>query len=205
SSLTGLVHDGELKTLAASPLPHSLGILYEELTEHLGFLRSSDEYKVMALASYGSPTHLDTLRDLVRFDGGGAFDVKIPDWNRLRAEDESTANLASSVQTRLEEVLMEAAVWLHRETGETRLAMAGGVALNCVANSRIFREGPFEEIFVQPAAGDAGTSLGAAYLLAHRSGDELSPITTAALGRSYDDEEIRAVLEEVRVPYEQPS
>lgn len=212
SSLSGWVQDGEIKTLAASPLPHSLGLLYEELTEHLGFLRSSDEYKVMALASYGEPRHLDQMRRLVRFDGEGGFVTDMPDWRRLSSSvgegdsiDPRAAALARSIQARLEEVLLEAAGWLHETTGEDRLAMAGGVALNCVANTHLYSHGPFRDIYVQPAAGDAGTSLGAAYLVAHRLGDDISPMETAALGRSYTEEEIRAVLDDADIAYQRPA
>lgn len=211
SALLGEVRDGELKALASTPLPHSLGLLYEELTEHLGFLRSSDEYKVMALASYGEPAHRDLFRDLVRFDDG-AFTTTAPPWRRLcppgagRADtvDRRAADLARSVQERLEEVLLEAASWLAHETGARRLAMAGGIALNCVANSRLHRDGPFEEIWVQPASGDAGTAVGAAYLAARRLGDAPVPMASPALGRSWSPGEIRAFLERAAIPYEEP-
>lgn len=212
SALTGWVRAGDLKSLSSTPLPHSLGLLYEELTQHLGFLRSSDEYKVMALASYGRPRHLEMLRDLIRLEPDGTFRTDRPDWARLSPSlsggpevDPDAADLARSVQERLEEVLLEAAAWLADMTGETRLALAGGVALNCVANSRLFREGPFDEIWVQPAAGDAGTALGAAYLVAHRFGDEVLRMETAALGRTWSDEEIRLALEEADVPHERPA
>ncbi|HEX7298277.1 MAG TPA: carbamoyltransferase N-terminal domain-containing protein, partial [Solirubrobacteraceae bacterium] len=165
--------DGTLEVLAAQRLPHSLGLLYEELTEHLGFRRSSDEYKVMAMASYGRPRFLDAFRDLVRTDGEGGFTVEAVDWQawtpRAGAGEEWTgahADLARSVQERLEEVLLELARWLHLQTGEPCLTMAGGVALNCVANSRLWREGPFDAVWVQPASGDSGTALGAALRVA---------------------------------------
>jgi len=213
STLLGVVRDGELKVLASTPLPHSLGLLYEDLTEHLGFLRSSDEYKVMALASYGEPRHLDLLRRLVRFDNG-VFVTDAPPWTELSPPgagrtdgsdvDPRAADVARSVQERLEEVLLEAAGWLRDETGADRLAMAGGVALNCVANSRIHREGPFAEMWVQPAAGDAGTAVGAAYVAALRLGDAPRPMPTAAVGRSWSAPEIRALLDGAAVPYEEP-
>ncbi|HEX2153981.1 MAG TPA: carbamoyltransferase C-terminal domain-containing protein [Acidimicrobiia bacterium] len=212
SSLTGWVSGGELKALSSSPLPHSLGLLYEELTEHLGFLRSSDEYKVMALASYGEPTHLEHMRRLVRFDDDGGFTTELPAWRELSPPvgdgpgfDPRAADLARSVQNRLEEVLLEAAHWLAETTGESRLALAGGVALNCVANTRLYIEGPFDEIWVQPAAGDAGTSLGAAYLAAQRLGDEILPMETAALGRSWSEDQIQSILDDTGVPYDRPS
>src|SRR5688572_9867151 len=195
SHLAARFAGGDLETLAAQALPHSLGLLYEDLTAHLGFRRSSDEYKVMAMASYGSPSHLDAFRDLVRADGDGGFVVGDVDLARfappLAPGAEFTAghaDLACTVQRRLEEVLLDLARWLHARTGDRDLVMAGGVALNCVANSRLWREGPFDRIWVQPAAGDAGTALGAAMHVAHALGDPVQPMTTAALGRGWDDD-----------------
>jgi carbamoyltransferase len=90
--------------------------------------------------------------------------------------------LAANVQRRLEVVVLELARWLHDQTGRRELTMAGGVALNCVANARVAAEGPFQRVWVQPAAGDSGTALGGALLEAHRLGDTTVPMTTAALG-----------------------
>jgi carbamoyltransferase len=115
------------------------------------------------------------------------------------------ADLASSVQTRLEEVLVDLAEWLHAATGESRLVMAGGVALNCVANSRLLECGPFEELWVQPAAGDAGTALGAAAHVAASLGDRIVPMSTAALGPEWSDDEIEAVLRAAAVPADRPA
>src|SRR5215217_705007 len=177
SHLAGTFAGGALKVLAAQRLPHSLGLLYEELTAHLGFRRSSDEYKVMAMASYGEPSFLDAFRDLVRTDGGGftVGDVDLTAFAPALAPGAeftpAHAALAATVQRRLEEVLLELARWLHGQTGDRDLVLAGGVALNCVANSRLWREGPFERVWVQPAAGDSGTALGAALHTAHALGD----------------------------------
>ncbi|MGL5862157.1 MAG: carbamoyltransferase N-terminal domain-containing protein, partial [Phycicoccus sp.] len=136
SHLAGHVEDGRIDTLAAQALPHSLGLLYESLTEHLGFLRSSDEFKVMALASYGRPRHLDELRSVIRATGDGGFHAPVPDWSQWvprRAGGEEDwpqpyADLACSVQAVVEEVLVELATWLHGQTGDRTLTMAGGVA-----------------------------------------------------------------------------
>jgi carbamoyltransferase len=202
SYLAGHARGGRLEVLATQPLPHSLGLMYEELTEHLGFRRSSDEYKVMALAAYGHPALLSRFRELVRPDGRGGYAIEPIDWPALRATPE---DLAATVQARLEEMLVELAAWLHRQTGERALALAGGVALNCVANSHLAEHGPFDRIWVQPAAGDAGTALGAALHVAAELGDRVAPMTTAALGRGWDDPSIEAVLREARVPYERPA
>jgi len=208
SHLAGHVRDGRLEVLAAQRLPHSLGLVYEELTEHLGFRRASDEYKVMAMASYGRPAFRHALGAHMHAIGGG-FHATIPDWEAFasRLEDGEQwrpehADLAASVQRRLEEVLLELAHWLHERTGETRLAMAGGVALNCVANARLWAEGPFEQTWVQPAAGDAGTALGAALWLAEAMGDRVQPMRTAALGREWSEEEVRGWLSSAGVAFE---
>src|SRR5262249_56231483 len=99
---------------------------------------------------------------------------------------------------------VERAGGLHARTGERVLTMAGGVALNCVANSRIATEGPFEEVWVQPAAGDAGTALGAALWTAHSHGDAIQPMPGAALGRGWSDSELERRLLQARVPFEAP-
>ena len=211
SHLAGRCRDGELDVLAAQALPHSLGLMYEEATEHLGFLRSSDEYKVMALASYGEPVWLAEFRELVRATGDGGFRVEPIEWGAFvkkvgKGEEwsEDHANLAATVQIRLEEVLLDLARWLHAATGDRDLTMAGGVALNCVANSRLHRESPFERIWVQPAAGDAGTALGAALYVAREAGALGAPFGTAALGRGWSDDELEARLRTAAVPYDRP-
>jgi carbamoyltransferase len=216
SYLAGRYRDGELEVLASQELPHSLGLMYEEVTDHLGFLRSSDEYKVMALASYGrqpanEPALLPTLRELIRTTGDGGFVVAPIDWSELakrRAPDGELqpehVELAAAVQVRLEEVLLELAGWLHRRCGERRLAMAGGVALNCVANTRLAAEGPFDEVWVQPAAGDAGTALGGALHLARAFGEPITPMPGADLGRGFTDEELTRWLDDAHIRYERP-
>jgi carbamoyltransferase len=212
SHLAGHYENGVLHGLASQSLPHSLGLMYEEVTEHLGFLRSSDEYKVMALASYGRPRYIDELRAAVAADGAGGFRTDPIAWSSLvkqrRADEawsEDHADLAASVQLCLEEVLLDLAAWLHRQSGCERLALAGGVALNCVANTRIFAESPYSSVWVQPAAGDAGTALGAALHVAVGSGDELSPMVGADLGRGWSDDEIESELRRANVRFERPA
>jgi carbamoyltransferase len=215
SYLAGEYRDGKLVELAAQRLPHSLGLLYEELTEHLGFARSSDEYKVMALASYGRPHFLPELRKQVAATGDGGFRTDPIDWNRFappRRPGKDTrddwggarADLAASVQCLVEEVLLDLTRWLHEQTGRPRLTLAGGIALNCVANTRLFAEGPFDEIWVQPAAGDAGTALGAALHVAAEFGDPAEPMSRADLGRGFGNDEIERWLKTAKVTYERP-
>ncbi len=177
-----------------------------------GFLRSSDEYKVMALASYGGrsprrrcarpsgPTRRRRVRapqrrlDALRAAPVGGED----DWRAAHAD------LACSVQARLEEVLVELATWLHDRTGDRVLTMAGGTALNCVANTRIWRETAFEEVWVQPAAGDAGTALGAALQVSRRRGAAAEPMARRRSGRQWRDDELAAWLRRAAVPFTTP-
>jgi carbamoyltransferase len=212
SHLAGHYDHRALQVFRTQELPHSLGLLYEGVTEHLGFLRSSDEYKVMALASYGTPRFLEELRTAVYTTGDGGFHTDPIDWQSLvkqrGAHEEWTsdhADLAASVQHRLEEVLLELAGWLHGRTGASALTLAGGVALNCVANTRLFTDSPYDQIWVQPAAGDSGTALGGALHVARAEGDVTGAMPGADLGRGWSDEELEAWLTTARVPFERPA
>jgi len=204
--------DGRLEILATQRLPHSLGLLYTDLTVHLGFAPTSDEYKVMGLAAYGEPEFLPAFRETIRAREDGGFDVAPVNFGRFARRiplgeegwGPEHAALAASVQARLEEVLLELARWLHRRTGDRDLVLAGGVALNCVANSRLWRESPFERIWVQPAAGDAGTALGAALHLASELGDRPQPMGSAALGRGFGDDELAGWLARANLAFERP-
>ncbi|MCW2806921.1 MAG: carbamoyltransferase [Marmoricola sp.] len=211
SHLAGRYENGTLEVFRCQELPHSLGLLYETVTQHLGFLRSSDEYKVMALASYGKPRFLDQLRRAVYTTWDGGFRTDPVDWGSLvkqRGSEEpwtaDHADLAASVQHRLEEILLELAGWLHDRSGGSALTLAGGVALNCVANTRLFAESPYDDVWVQPAAGDSGTALGGALHVAQSEGDPTGPLSGADLGRSWSDPDLEAWLTTARVPFERP-
>jgi carbamoyltransferase len=205
--------------------PHSLGLLYSAFTYYTGFRVNSGEYKVMGLAPYGEPRFvkliLDHLIDL-KPDGSFRLDQSYfryaagltmtgPKFHRLfggppRAPESKLTqrdmDLAASVQAVTEEVILRMVRHVHRETGGTmkNLCLAGGVALNCVANGRLLREGPFESIWAQPAAGDAGGALGVALLVHHqllgmpREVDPLDAMRGALLGPSYRDAAIERVL-----------
>lgn len=212
SMLAGDYRDHKLDVLASQQLPHSLGLLYESLTEHLGFARSSDEYKVMAMASYGEPRFAAELRERVYARGDGGFRTEPIAWEELaprrRPHDETLdpvhADLACSVQRVVEDVLLDLVGWLRERTDGDALCLAGGVALNCVANTRIHAESGFDRIWVQPAAGDSGTALGAALSLAASFGEPIAPMPSARLGRGWSDEQIEATLREAAVGYERP-
>ncbi|NEA16950.1 carbamoyltransferase [Streptomyces halstedii] len=210
SHLSGHYADRRLTVLSSQRLPHSMGLFYEDLTQHLGFLRSSDEFKVMALASYGTPRFAERLRDYVHADETGGFTARPVPWDSLvpgrkpgAPWTREHADVAASAQLCLEEVVLDLARGLHARTGDEVLALAGGVALNCVANTRLYRESPFREIWVQPAAGDAGTALGAALHVANEK-EPVEAMPTAALGRGWSDGELRDWLERAAVPYEEP-
>ncbi|OZI75773.1 carbamoyltransferase family protein [Bordetella genomosp. 2] len=211
STSFGLFRDGRYTRLKQIELPHSLGLLYEEVTRYLGFLHSSDEYKVMALASFGQPEYLRQFREIVRLEEQGGYRLEParleqrfgPARKRGAPFETRHKNLASSLQHVLEETALHMAGWLHRETGAANLCMAGGVALNCVMNARLSRDGPFDSVWVQPAAGDSGTSLGAALHVDHqrRGGPRRWAMEHAYLGPAYDDEEIERFLYRSRLAF----
>lgn len=211
SLLAGRVRDGELTPLLEQRLPHSLGLLYAALTEHLGLRSGRDEAKVTALAASGRPRFTAQLAAAIRCVEGWGFVTEPIAWDTLvprRRPGEpwtsAHADLAASVQRRLEHVLRDLAIGLHERTDDETLLLAGGVALNCVANTRLLRDGPFRHVWVQPAAGDAGTAFGAAAYVAHARGDGVRRMTTVAVGRGFTDDEIEFELRRARLGYEQP-
>jgi carbamoyltransferase len=202
----------KLSLLSEVRMPYSLGLLYESITSHLGFLHSSDEYKVMALASYGKPTYINEFRSVIHPGKDGSF--TIDDFNaeqllgpaRKRHEPftQKHFNIAHSLQKVLEETVLELVQWFHNTTQQTNLCMAGGVALNCVLNAVIRDKGPFKNIWVQPAAGDAGTSLGAALWLdtvKSNEPDNRFYMDHAYWGPEFSDEEVEKFLQWTKVPY----
>jgi carbamoyltransferase len=205
-------HGTALDLLGQVDMPHSLGILYEAVTSYLGFLHSSDEYKVMALASYGRPVYRDAFRDIIRLGGAGQYRIAPPRLverfgparPRGAPFEPRHYDLARSLQEALEETALVLASWLHQETRARTLCLAGGVALNCVMNARLRDRGPFRDIWVQPAAGDAGTALGAALWVDARERGVTSRhwrMDHAFLGPAYDDDEIEGFLRWSKLPY----
>jgi carbamoyltransferase len=169
----------QIRPLREIHFPHSLGLLYSAFTAFHGFEVNEGEYKLMGLAAYGRPVFADRVRQIIRQSADGSFELDLDyfDFHTSPARmynrkfeaifEKPGADLAASVQSVTEEVLLGLARELHRATGLKRLCLAGGVALNSVANARIMRETPFEEVWVQPAAGDSGGALGAALYAAH--------------------------------------
>lgn len=226
----GVGRDADIEILSELRWPDSLGLLYSAFTYYTGFKVNSGEYKVMGLAPYGQPKYVDRiLKELIdlRDDGsfrlnqryfdyqGGltmtsaAFDdlfggpPRTPESKLTQKE----MDLARSVQDVCEEIMLRMARSAHRMTGLDALCLAGGVALNCVANGRILREGPFKDIWIQPAAGDAGGALGAALLVHHRHfrkprnpAGHRDAMRGAYLGPAYTAEEIGTYLDANAIP-----
>ena len=202
----------ELEWLGQVRMPHSLGILYEQVTSYLGFLHSSDEYKVMALASFGKPRYAAEFLGMIHLGPEGRYTIDEP---RLEERfgparprggplDQRHFDVAHSLQVALESTVLELSRWLHSASGCADLCMAGGVALNCVLNARIRDRGPFRNIWVQPAAGDAGTALGAALWIDARErpeGGRTWQMDHAFLGPAFDEAEIEAFLRWAKQPY----
>ncbi|MDB5017243.1 MAG: carbamoyltransferase [Mucilaginibacter sp.] len=193
-------------------MPNSLGLLYEQVTTHLGFLHSSDEYKVMALASYGKPVFADDFREIITLCDKGQYTVSNQNLEqrfglqRLRHEEFTSHhfNIAHSLQLVLEETVLKITEWLHHETGEENLCLAGGVALNCVLNGRIRDQSLFKNIWVQPASGDDGTALGAALWIDAQQRNSSAKdfvMDHAYWGPEYRDEEIEQFIKWAKVPY----
>jgi carbamoyltransferase len=206
--------DGQLKRLRQVDFPHSLGLLYEDVTRHLGFQHASDEYKVMALASYGRPVYRELFREALSLDAAGGYRV-LPQTGAWLARHfgaprargtplgQQHFDLAASLQAALEDAALELAGWLRLHSDERRLCLAGGVALNCVMNARLRDSRLFEQVWAQPAAGDAGTALGAALWVDYRTrgGPRRWQMDHAYLGPAYDDGEIEEALSWAKLPY----
>jgi len=232
---TSSVWQGEGNTI--TPLweidfPHSMGLLYSAFTYYTGFKVNSGEYKVMGLAPYGEPKYVDTiLEHVLDVHEDGSFHLNMDLFNYTTGLtmtndrfhelfggpprkpesplEQRHMDLASSIQVVTEEVVLRLARNVQRETGNDYLCLAGGVALNCVANGRILREGPFKGIWVQPAAGDAGGALGAALAIWHQYlgkerqvGSSLDGMKGAYLGPRFGNDEIRTWLDSVGAKYQ---
>lgn len=209
-----------LETFERVRFPHSLGLLYSTITAYLGFKVNSGEYKVMGLAPYGEPRYRRQIESLVQRGAGGQYELDLSyfefiDGERMYSDrlaellgrpprepesdlDSFHHDVARSLQTVLEDVLLENVRYLHREVPSDNLCMAGGVALNCVANERILADGPFSHLFIQPAASDAGGALGAA-MVAHvrRQGSRPAQgrLEDVLVGPSFDNDDILRMLE----------
>ena len=225
TSCIGRGKDNHIEILGDLHFPHSLGLLYSAFTYFTGFRVNSGEYKLMGLAPYGEPKYADLIRkELIDLREDGSFRLNMKYFGYLdgltmtnqrfaelfggpprKAESDITQremDIAASIQKVTEEIVLRMARHVQQLTGEENLCLAGGVALNCVANGRLLREGPFKNIWIQPAAGDAGGAIGAALLVWHlvqnqqRQADGVhDSMQGAFLGPSFEDDEIKAFLD----------
>jgi carbamoyltransferase len=223
--------DNRLTPLWDIPFPHSLGLLYSAFTYYTGFKVNSGEYKVMGLAPYGEPKYVKAIYDhLIDIKPDGTFRMNMDYFNYCtgltmtgskfddifggpprKPESKLTQremDLARSVQEVTEEVMLRLSRSLHQETGIEYMCLAGGVALNCVGNGRILREGPYKGLWIQPAAGDAGGALGAALSVWHQLENNPRPVDGnrdamhgSYLGPSFSNEEIETFLNSRNAPY----
>ena len=214
----------EIKPLRELRFPHSLGLLYSAFTDYCGFRINSGEYKLMGLAPYGEPTYADAIRrELIEVKPDGSFRLNLSYFNFLRGTTMTNGrfhqlfggpprgpddkiehrhmDVARSIQLVTEEIMLRLARHAREATGSRNLCLAGGVALNCVANGLILRERIFDRVWIQPAAGDAGGALGAALAAWHRHPDapprtigQGDAMQSTLLGPEFSDEEIEAAL-----------
>ncbi len=207
--------------------PHSVGLLFSAITAYLGFRVNDAEWKVMGLAPYGRPTYVDKFREIVDIKDDGSIRLNLdyfahthsttrtisdkwaelfgrPQRPRETELDDFHRDIAHSGQKVVEDIMVKMASHVHRETGLDKICIAGGVGLNCVANWRIFKESGFKEIFIQPAAGDSGGALGAAYYVYNTVLKKPRSFTMqhALWGPSFTDEQIKAALDEVDAKYD---
>lgn len=216
----------ELKTLREVRFPDSLGLLYSAITYYLGFKVNSAEYKVMGLAPYGEPKYMKEMRTLVDVNEDGSFALDMsyftyeygltmtgrkmeelfgaPTRKGEAKLEQFHKDVAASLQKMTEEIMQKICAEAKKLTGSKYLCLAGGVALNCVANGKILKSGLFEDIFIQPAAGDAGGALGAALAVWHKKydGARLPRLADVYLGNDYSDSEIESFLKKEGLPYE---
>lgn len=224
----GVGRGSDIQLFKEIRFPHSLGLLYSAFTYYLGFKVNSAEYKVMGLAPYGKPVHFERImKEMVHLNEDGSFKLDMKyfayDYGLTMTSpafdeffggpprkpetwmNEREFDIAASVQKVCEEVVLTMTRYIHRETGLPNLCMAGGVALNCVANGRVIRETPFKNLFVQPAAGDAGGAVGVAHYLYNTL--EKQPRskgwTHAYLGPEYSPDEIAEYLKTAGAPYQE--
>lgn len=231
TSSYGVGAGSKINLLAEIHFPHSLGLLYSAFTYYTGFKVNSGEYKVMGLAPYGEPKYKDLIyKELIDVKEDGSFRMNMeyfdycagltmtndkfhklfggaprePETNLTQKE----MDLARSVQDVTEEIVLKMGSHIHKETGQKNLCLAGGVALNCVANGKLLREGPFENVWIQPASGDAGGALGAAliswyqYLDKPRKADNINDAQKGSyLGPQFNADEIKKFLDEKKITY----
>ena len=227
----GIGKENRIELRKQITFPHSLGLLYSAVTYHCGFKVNSGEYKLMGLAPYGTPVYAEKIRQhLIDVKPDGSFWMNMKFFNYCQGLtmtndafsqlfdmtprqpesllEQKHMDMAASIQLVTEEIVLAIANHIHEQTGIKNLVLAGGVALNCVANGRLLREGPFDDIWVQPASGDAGGALGAALFVWYQLLDNPRQTTSmdsqagSLLGPAFSDEQIAAFLTKAETKYQ---
>lgn len=228
----GVGEGNKIKLIREIRFPHSLGLLYSAFTYYCGFKVNSGEYKLMGLAPYGEPKYAQLIRDhLIDLREDGSYRLDLSYFNYCQGLTMTNAkfdalfgappraaetdlgqrhmDLAASIQEVTEEVMLKTANYAREVTGKSNLCLAGGVALNCVGNGKILREGPFDKIWIQPAAGDAGGALGAAQMVWHNLLNKPRTVQPAdsqrgsLLGPKYESHDIKSILESENIVFEE--
>lgn len=223
----GIGKDNQVKIIKEIYFPHSLGLLYSAMTYYLGFKVNSAEYKVMGAAPYGEPKYFDKIMKMIdlKEDGSFALDMKFFSYNHKlkmiskKFEEHFGAttrlpegkieqfhwDMAASIQKVTEEIVLRMVRYIKKESGLDNLCLAGGVALNCVCNERILKEGGFKDIYIQPAAGDAGGAMGVAFYIWNSilGNGRSFVLRHVYLGPEYSKEEIRAFLDANHIAYKE--
>lgn len=221
----GYGHGNDINIFEEVKFPHSIGLLYASITSYLGFKVNSGEYKVMGLAPYGKAVYIDALKELISLQKNGQYQLDLTYFDFINGgrmysdklisllkhppripESEITQfhkDIARSLQYLLEEILLKKVRYLYEKTHSENLCMAGGVALNCVANRRILEDGPFKNVFIQPASADSGCAAGAAAIAyTQLTGKRVEKIQNLYLGPEYSNREIKKMLDSTTLKYE---
>lgn len=221
----GYGNEGKISNIDEVNFPHSIGLLYATITSFLGFKVNSGEYKVMGLAPYGELSFVDKIKSLILMEGEGHYTLKMEYFDFINGErmysdklidllgispripeteiQQVHKDIARSLQNVLEEILINITDWLYEKTKTPNLCMAGGVALNCAANGFLYRNSKFKNIFIQPAANDAGGAIGAAALSYYEiTGKRVQALKDVYLGPSYTNRQIEKVLSKTSLEYE---
>jgi carbamoyltransferase len=221
----GIGEGNEIKLLKEIDFPNSLGLLYSAMTGYLGFKVNNDEYKVMGLAPYGNPIYVDKLRQLIDVKDDGSYQLDMdyfcyhykmamanekfiaefgPARKREAEVEQHHKDMAASLQKLLEEILIKILNHIYKVTGQKNICIAGGVGLNSVANGKILKNTPFENIYIQPAAGDAGGSIGTAFYIYNTllKQPRRQVQVSAFLGPEFSTEEIKQFLEANKINYQ---
>lgn len=221
----GYGHGNDINIFEEVKFPHSIGLLYASITSYLGFKVNSGEYKVMGLAPYGKAIYIDALKELISLQKNGQYQLDLTYFDFINGgrmysdklisllkhppripESEITQfhkDIARSLQYLLEEILLKKVRYLYEKTHSENLCMAGGVALNCVANRRILEDGPFKNVFIQPASADSGCAAGAAAIAyTQLTGKRVEKLQNLYLGPEYSNREIKKMLDSTTLKYE---